>query len=48
MKRTKKFPVTVSFVYPDGRRIEARIPLSTAYLILAEVERDNELRAKTT
>lgn len=39
MKKTKKQPVIVSIVYPDGSRIEGRIPLWKAYAIMADLER---------
>lgn len=42
MKKTKKRPVIISLAYPDGTRIEARIPLWKAYLIMGELERDKE------
>lgn len=45
MKKTKKHPVLVTLAYPDGTRIEARIPLWKGYLIAAEVERIKELKA---
>lgn len=39
MKKTKKHPVVVTIVYPDGQRLEVRIPLWKAYYVLAELER---------
>lgn len=42
MKKTKKQPVVVTLTYPSGKRIEARIPLSQAYLIVAELEAEKE------
>lgn len=46
MKKTKKQPVLVALAYPDGTRFEARIPLWKAYLILADLEKEKELKTK--
>jgi len=46
MRKTKKHPVQVTLVYPDGRRFEARIKLSEAYTILAALEADKERTQK--
>lgn len=45
MKTTKKHPVKIALTYPDGRRIEARVPLWKAYMIIAEIEREKLLKA---
>jgi len=44
MKKTKKHPVVVSIAYPDGSRVEARIPLWRAYMIMADLEREKQLK----
>ncbi len=48
MKKTKKRPVLISLAYSDGTRIEARIPLWKAYMIMAELEREKENKKETT
>lgn len=40
MRKTKKYPVVVTIIHPDGQRIEARIPLWKAYAIMADLERE--------
>lgn len=40
MKKTKKQPVVIALTYPDGTRIEARIPLWKAYSIMASIEHE--------
>ena len=48
MKKTKKQPVIIALAYPDGSRFEARIPKWKAYLILAELEREEALKQEKT
>lgn len=48
MKVTKKQPVKIALTHPDGTRIEARIPLWKAYAIMAELEREKELKQLLT
>lgn len=45
MKKTKKQPVLISIVYPDGVRIEARITLWKAYAIMAAIEHEKSMKA---
>lgn len=47
MKKTKKQPVVISLSYPDGSRIEARIPLWKAYTIMAALEQAKLLTKPT-
>lgn len=44
MKKTNKHPILVTIAYPDGQRLEARIPLWKAYVILADLERVKMLK----
>lgn len=46
MKKTKEQPVLVSLKYPDGTRIEARVPLYKALLIWSELEREKFIKEK--
>lgn len=47
MKTTRKHPIKITLVYPDGTRLEARLPKWKAWLIMAEIERaEEELKNK--